>query len=257
MFCPNCGIEVAEGANFCPKCGVKMGPSPTPAGTPGQPPRTEVKPAPAISKLDEGGLARVVLSLGMLGLLFIAFTRFSSPFPTLSLGSLISRTIGYGTAMPVLGILFGGGMISVGFVFRERIKGLIADTEILLIGGGVAVAAILMTIPSPRMGENGWFIFELLIGVVLVQVGLTLLRTTARFTDHKLEVLCGRVVAISLLVFAGFTVVTGVGILVRSVTLSVDLPNDLMIISSITGLLGVLVFAGATVMRLLGLEPGR
>ncbi|OGD79637.1 MAG: hypothetical protein A2Y64_01065 [Candidatus Coatesbacteria bacterium RBG_13_66_14] len=191
----------------------------------------------------------------MLGLLFIAFTRFSGPFPAMSLGSFINRAIGYGTALPILGILFGGGMIGTGFVFRERLGELLTDTEILLIGGGVAASAVLMMIPSLSMGEIGWFVFELLIGVILAQVGITLLRTTARFTDNKVEAVCGRVVAVSLMVFAVFTAVTGVGILVRSITLSVDLPNVFLIISSVTGLLGVLGFAGATVLRLLGVKP--
>jgi|GEM_PF-1454019 len=271
MFCPNCGAEVAEGANFCPQCGQQVAQTPTPAEPNGQPQPTtpapekpavqpsprEAEPAPAVSKLDEGGWARIVLSLGMLGLLFIAFTRFSGPFPAMSLGSLINRAIGYGTALPVLGILFGGGMIGAGFVLRERIRGFLKDTEILLIGGGVAAAAILMMIPNLSMGEIGWFVFELLIGGVLLVVGLNVLRAAGRFTENKVEAISGRVVAFSLVVFAAFTVVTGAGILVRSVTLSVDLPNVFLIISSITGLLGVLGFVGATILRLLGVELGR
>jgi hypothetical protein len=271
MFCPNCGAEVAEGAKFCPQCGQPVAQAPTPADsaekpqptapTPGQaaaqPPRAEGEAAPVVSRLDEGGWARIVFSLGLLGLLFIAFTRFSGPYLLLSVSFPTNQAIGYGTGLSVLGILLGGGMLGAGFVLRERLGGLITDTELLLIGGGVAAAAILMMIPNPSMGEIGWFVFELLISVVLVVVGLNVLRASDRFTENKAEVICGRVVAFSLLVFALFTAITGAGILLRSVTLSVDLPNVFLIISSITGLLGVLGFVGATVLRLLGLKPGR
>jgi hypothetical protein len=269
MYCPNCGTEVSEGANFCPNCGQQIVQPQAPAEpavqpqaaaperTDAQPSPKKAEPAKVVSKLDEGGWARIVMSLGMLGLLFIAFTRFSGPFPAMSLGSLINRAIGYGTALPVLGVLFGGGMIGAGFVLREKLGGLLKDTEILLIGGGVAAAAILMMIPSLGMGEIGWFVFELLIGGVLLVVGLNVLRAAGRFTENKVEAISGRVVAFSLLVFAVFTVVTGAGLLVHSVTLSVDLPNVFLVISSITGLLGVLCFAGTTVLRLLGVEPGR
>jgi hypothetical protein len=271
MFCPNCGTEIAEGAKFCPQCGQQIAQVPTPPDSGGQqqpaapiprqptaqPTRAEGEAAPVVSRLDEGGWARIVFSLGLLGLLFIAFTRFSGPFPAMSLGSFINRAIGYGTALPVLGILLGGGMLGAGFVLRERLGGFLTDAEILLIGGGVAAASILMMIPSLSMGEIGWFVFELLIGVVLVVVGLNVLRASGRFTENKAEAICGRVVAFSLLVFAVFTAITGAGILLRSVTLSVDLPNVFLIISSITGLLGVLGFVGVTVLRLLGLKPGQ
>lgn len=265
MFCPNCGAKLTEGANFCAKCGQKSTQRTLPTGDAEQPQpmpqetdqlvgesqQAAPKPASAVTKLDEGGWARVVMSLGMLGLLFIAFTRFGGPSPALSLGHLINRTIGYGTTPPVLGILFGGVMIGVGFVFRERIKGVLSEMEILLIGGGVAVASVLMMMTPGFHGEIGRFIFLFLIGAVLLLVGLTILRTTGRFTENKVEIISGRFVAFSLVVFAVFTVISGVGILLDSSTLSYDLPNVFLIISGIAGLLGVLGFAGSTVLRIL------
>ncbi len=269
MFCPNCGAEITEGANFCAKCGHKVThPPPTEPAEQAQPtaPETEqqveqpqqtkAEASATMAKLDDGGWARVVMSLGMLGLLFIAFTRFGGPSPALSLGHLMNRTIGYGTTPPVLGILFGGVMIGVGFVFRERIKGVLSEMEILLIGGGVAVASILMMMTPGFHGEIGRFIFLFLIGAVLLLVGLTILRTTGRFTENKVEMISGRFVAFSLVVFAVFTVISGVGILLDSSTLSYDLPHVFLIISGIAGLLGVLGFAGSTVLRLLGVKLG-
>jgi len=255
MFCPNCGVEVAEGANFCSKCGAQVAQTPTPAGTPGQPPRTEVKPAPAVSRLDEGGWARIVFSLGMLGLLFIAFTNFGGPVQAF-LSSLATRVYVYGAAKPVLGILFGGGMVALAFIFKEQMKNLLSDLEVMLVGGGIALAGILMLITGGMSGL-GWFIFQVLIGAVLGGVGFMLLKISTIFTDNKLEAISSKVVPFALFVFAAFTIVSGVGTLLSLDFLVYDLPQVFLIISSITGLLGVLGFAGATVLRLLGFEPGR
>ncbi|HUT98545.1 MAG TPA: zinc-ribbon domain-containing protein [bacterium] len=269
MFCPNCGAEIAEGANFCPQCGQQVVQAPTPADSTGQaqptatapersaaqPPRTEAEPAPAISRLDEGGWARIVFSLGLLGLLFIAFTNFGGPVQAF-LSSLATRVYGYGAAKPVLGILFGGGMVALGFIFKEQLKGLLNDLEVMLVGGGIALAGILMLITG-GMGGLGWFIFQVLIGAVLGGVGFVLLKISTIFTDNKLEAISSKVVPFALLVFAAFTIVSGVGTLLSLGFLAYDLPQVFLIISSITGLLGVLGFAGATVLRLLGIEPGR
>ncbi|MCX7022795.1 MAG: zinc-ribbon domain-containing protein [bacterium] len=269
MFCPNCGGEVSEGANYCPKCGHPVTQTPTPADSTGQPRptaaaparpaaqplKTEAKPGLTVSKLDEGGWARIVFSLGFLGLLFIAFTNFSVPISGV-VGYLTPRIYGYGAAKSVLGILFGGGMVAMGFIFKEQMKDLLSDLEVLLVGGGIALAGILMLIPG-GMGGFGWFIFQVLIGAVLGGVGFMLLKISMIFTDNKLEAISSKVVPFALLVFAAFTIVSGVGTLLSLGFLMYDLPQVFLIISSIAGLLGVLGFAGATVLRLLGIEPGR
>ncbi|MCK4593071.1 zinc-ribbon domain-containing protein [bacterium] len=268
MFCPNCGAEFTEGANFCAKCGHQLAQQTPPTGDVEQPQllpqETErpveqaqqavSKPASTVTKLDEGGWARVVMSLGLIGLLFVAFTYFSVPVP-MFVGYLASRVYSYGAAKPVLGILFGGGMIALGFIFKERIKGLLTDLEVTLVGGGIALAAILMLIHG-GMGTIGWFIFQILIGAVLGCVGFILLKVSTVFTENKLEAIASKVIPFALLVFAAFTVISGIGTLLSIEFLEYDLPHVFLIISSIAGLLGVLGFAGSTVLRLLGVKLG-
>ena len=53
MFCPKCGAEIPEGAQWCPKCGAQQG---TPPQTPIQPANTPPQTAP-------GSVAGFILSL--------------------------------------------------------------------------------------------------------------------------------------------------------------------------------------------------
>jgi hypothetical protein len=282
MYCPNCGTEITEGANFCPKCGYQVAQKPPTTEAPAQPqpvapeterpaeqpqptasetekpveqpPPAEGEPAPTKTKLDEGGWTRVVASVGLIGLLFVAFTFFSVPMSGV-VGYLAARVYGYGAAKPVLGILFGGGMVALGFIFKEQMKGLLSDLEVTLVGGGIALAGVLMLITG-GMGGLGWFIFQVLIGAVLGGVGFTLLKISTLFTENKLEAIASKVVPLALLVFAAFTIVSGVGTLLSLGFLAYDLPHVFLIISSVAGLLGVLGFAGSTVLRLLGVKLG-
>ena len=259
MFCPNCGAEVAEGANFCPQCGHQVGRPPAPAEVP-EPSKgaaPEAEPAKAVSKLDEGGWARLVMSCGLLGLLFVAFTYFGWP------SHLVARVgfglgapwmdSGYDAAKPVLGILFAGVMLALGFIFREKVKGLLTDRQLTLVGGGVALAAVLMLI-SGGMGPVGRFIFQVLIAAVLGGVGFVLLQLSPVFSRNLLEKIALKVVPVALFIFAAFTALSGIGTLAGLGFLEYSLPNVFLIIASIGGLLGVLGFVGATVLHLLGVR---
>ncbi len=296
MFCPQCGRELPDDAKFCLSCGRKLdeqtpdGPEPKPAppmpetGVPGEAPPESMAPEadgktpPTVRDIvvDEklGSLTwlRLTVLAALVGAGFITFFNFgrealfSASYlggAGLSFGDLLgyaaglaSRAMSYGITPPVLAVLIAAGAFFMARNRKEQLEAEFPGQGVSLITIGVGLGGVLMLLSHLIEGRFIWAVFCLLIAATQVFVALILKRHSAYFETDPLEKIAFRVACYSLLTYAAFLGVSAVGVLTGLGFLAVGLPRIFMIIAGIAGLLGVVAFGLAMILRKLDIKIG-
>lgn len=295
MFCPQCGRELPDDAKFCLSCGHKLdeqapdGPEPKPAppmpetGVPGEAPPESMAPVadndttPQVEAVLDEELnsltwLRLTVLAALVGAGFITFFNFgrealfSASYlggAGLSFGDLLGyaaglagRAMSYGIAPPVLALLIAAGAFFMARNRKEQLEAEFPGQGVSLVAVGVGLGGVLMLLSHLIGGRFIWAVFCLLIAATQIFVSLILKRHGVYFETDPLEKIAFRVVCYSLLTYAAFLGVSAVGVLTGLGFLAVSLPRIFMIIAGIAGLLGVVAFGLAMILRKLDIKIG-